>query len=91
MELNGILLGQTKFWGKRAEKRVMKTGKYVVKKSENAGFYSVAFVNEESQEIINIKDVSVDKEKTIRFCEYLNENKVSVIHLFDVFEEYFYC
>ena len=69
----------------------MKTGKYVVKKSENTGFYSVAFVNEESQEIINIKDVSVDKEKTIRFCEYLNENKVSVIHLFDVFEEYFYC
>lgn len=85
------IIGANKFWGKRAEKRFMKKGEYVVEESENDGFYSVAFINEESEKIINIKDVSVDKEKVIRFCEYLNKNKVSVIHLIDVFEEYFYC
>lgn len=67
-----------------------KSGIYVIQSSKNAGFYSVVFLNEKSEEIINIKDVSVDKEKVKQFCKYLNDNAVSEIHLFDVFEEYFY-
>ena len=73
------------------KKGCMKRAEYVVRESENSGFYSVAFVDGKGEEIINIKDVSVDKEKVMRFCELLNRNEVAVNHFFDVFEEYFYC
>lgn len=37
-----------------------------------------------------IRDVTPDKNKADLFCNFLNENMISPVHLYDVFEEYFY-
>lgn len=68
------------------------TIKYVMFSDLNSvasAYYSVACVDKEGKEIEVIKDISKDKKAVEDFCELLNRNKISPVHFYDMFEDYF--
>ena len=67
---------------------------YIVKakQKENGGVsYSIFLVENVSDTVVSIEDVSENKNKAENFCSFLNRNNISPIHLHDVVEDYFYC
>ena len=63
--------------------------RYVVDSDDNGFMYSVKCICNDDV-VAFIRDVSPDKTKADLFCDFLNEKMISPVHLYDVFEEYFY-
>jgi len=63
--------------------------RYVVTKSEYDILYSVECICD-NVVVCAVRNVSSDRAKAEMFCRFLNENHVSPVHFYDVFEEYFY-
>lgn len=61
---------------------------YVLVCKNNTASYSVVCKMGENV-IAQIDDICDDKKKSEEFCQLLNENKISPVHFFDVFEDYF--
>lgn len=36
-----------------------------------------------------ISDISRDEKRAVDFCDFLNRNKISAVHFYDVFDDFF--
>ncbi len=56
---------------------------------ENDGWYSVVCKASTGEKVDCIRNISRDEKTTVDFCEFLNRNKISAVHFYDVFDDFF--
>lgn len=57
--------------------------------SDGICHYSVICKGTFGEELCCISDISRNEKRAVDFCTFLNRNKISVVHFYDVFDDFF--